>query len=336
MLYRKLGNTGKKLSAIGMGTNRFAVTDLKDENGLDRAADILYKAIEYGVNYIDCGHTYAMGQAEKIVKLALEKIRKSQLVCYTSTKVMYAEDHTSDAARRRLEKSLEVMGINKVTFGFCWKVSSYNEFEKIVKHGGIYDGLYKAKEEGLIEHLCISSHASPDETIKILQTGLFEACMISCNVLNVNNYEKLLEFAASNGIGIFTMNSLGGGVITKQEEINHLLFKKDDSKLTIVQKALCSLYSNKAITCMLSSVEDLAELEENTSLFTPENVKYIEKQKLVKNLKLPRYCTKCRYCRECPAEIPIADMMYAYSNRLFTELMYGYGSRDKLKVVGGG
>ena len=331
MFYREFGKTGKKLSAVGMGTNRFAVADLKDEAGLHRAADIIYTAAQHGVNYIDCGHTYSQGRAEEIVKLALQKIKQSNLECFTSTKVMYAEDATEPAARKRIEKSFSAMGIDKATFGFCWKVSSYDEFLNIIKKGGVYTALEKAKAEGLIEHIVISSHASPEETIKILSSGLFEGCMISCNILNMRNYRELFDYAQNHNLGILTMNSLGGGVIAKQHELSGQIMKADNG-LTLVQNALCSLYANEAITCMLSCMENVEQLEEDIAPFEREKLVDVINYNTLETGELANYCTKCRYCRECPMGIPIADMMYAYSNKSFHEMMKGYGD-DKLQYA---
>lgn len=326
MEYRAFGKTGKKLSAIGIGTNRFSPNDLKDEQGLARAADLIYRAVTCGVNYIDCGHTYAMGRAEEIVCQAYQKIRQANLACYTSVKAMYAEDKTEGAVRRRIEGSLEAMGLSRADFGFCWKVNSYAEFTHILERGGVYEGLCRAKDEGLLGHICISSHASPKDTVKILETGLFEGCMVSCNILNMGIYQEVFRFASEHGIGIFTMNSLGGGVIPKREEFRNLL--GEDSGLPIAQEALSTLYAQSAVTCMLTTMQNKAELEENLAPFTGGQNKGAGWQGMVHAARqgnVPSYCTKCRYCAGCPAGIPVADMMYAYSNRLFTDMMSGYG-----------
>lgn len=325
MLYRVFGKTGIKLSAIGYGTNRFNLNALKSEEGLCQTAQLLVDGVRRGINYIDCGHTYSADMAETVVRYAAETIRRENLECYFSTKVMYHEDKTESAARKRLECSLQAMGLDYVTFGFLWKVSSFEEFQASAKPEGICDGLRRAKDEGLIKHLCFSSHASSAETIKILESGYFEGCTISCNALNVGEYRALLDFADTQKIGVFTMNSLGGGMVpTLHGSWEGSAFPPN---YTVAQKALSILYDEPAITCMLTSMADAQQLTENTAPFSSKQTLIVpnETDKAHFSGDKPKMCTRCRYCKGCPAGIPIADMMYAYSCRDLVGLMQGYG-----------
>lgn len=316
MRYREFGTTGKMLSGLGWGTNRFAPADLKDQAGLDRAAELLVSGVKQGINYIDCGHTYSMGKGEEIVSLALKELQRDGYSCYISTKVMYAEDPTSSAVRRRLELSLRKMDVDRVTFGFAWRVSSYNEFLRMMSPGGLYEGLARAKNEGLIEHICCSSHAAVEDTIRMIESGYFDGCTISCNILNVDNYIKVFAAAKKCGVGIFTMNSLGGGVIPK------LRLSEKGEEVSLAKNALAELYAHEEITSCLSSMQNAQELEENLSAF---QAKYIPTLCNIRQNRLGAFCTKCRYCAGCPVGIPISDIMYAYNNLAFSDLTEGYG-----------
>ena len=155
MIYRKFGKTGKSLSALGFGTNRFSPADLTSDEGLNKTADVLCYGLRTGINYIDCGHNYSLGKAEDIVRIAFEKLKGENLSIYTSVKTMFAEDPLEYAARRRIDASLKRMGIDRATFGFLWHPHSYNEFLAASKKGHTLDGLIKARDEGIIEHICV-------------------------------------------------------------------------------------------------------------------------------------------------------------------------------------
>jgi len=320
MLYRKFGKTDKMLSALGFGTNRFAVSDLQDEEGFCRAAELIYEGCVNGINYIDCAHTYSMGKGEEIVKRALNKIRAGGLECYTSLKTMYMEDKTESQVRARLEDSLRRLDIEKATFGFAWRVDSFKEFEKMIEPGGLYAGLKRAQNEGIIEHIVFSSHASPNETVEIIKSGYFEGCMISCNILNMQSYERVFEAAKEYQVGIFTMNSLGGGTIVRMKE---LMTQGEES---IAAQALKALYSKREVTTCLSTMQTAKELYENLSAFKKEEADEI-KCDFWENAG--SYCTKCRYCAGCPVDLPISEMMYAYNNLTFTDLLKGYGGKEE-------
>ena len=323
MIYREFGNTGIMLSAIGFGANRLNALDLQDEDGLERIASLMAVAInECGINYIDCGHTYAMGMAEKIIGRAIPKFKAE---CHLCVKVMYYEDPKEATAYQRILESLRVYGVTEVSFGFLWKVTSYDEFIRSSRENGTLAALVKAKENGLIKHICVSLHTSPEESIRILDSGYFEGCIVSCNAMNMESFLGLFEYARSKNIGIITMNSLGGGMLAGSiPGIDNRLLQMD-RKYSSVQNALRALFSNEAVTCMLSSMQDEVQLRENCEPFASDQIfNFHQTQNF--HLGKVKYCTRCRYCMKgCPAHIQISDLMYAYSCRSLTAMMGGYG-----------
>lgn len=106
--------------------------------------------------------------------------------------------------------------------------------------------------------------------------------------------------AAKNcGVGIFTMNSLGGGVIPK------LSLPERRKEESFAKKALAELYTHEEITTYLSSMQTVQELEENLSAFQAE---YIPTLYNIRQNRLGSFCTKCRYCAGCPVGLPISDI----------------------------
>ena len=67
MKYRQLGNSGVRVSVIGMGTNRFG--NIVDQAGVNDAIDT---AIDLGVNFIDTADVYAGGKSEETLGNALK------------------------------------------------------------------------------------------------------------------------------------------------------------------------------------------------------------------------------------------------------------------------
>jgi aryl-alcohol dehydrogenase-like predicted oxidoreductase len=75
MQYRKLGRSGLKVSAIGLGTNQFGgKVDQK------MTKDILSAALEAGVNFIDTADTYQDGRSEEYIGSALAGKRSRALI----------------------------------------------------------------------------------------------------------------------------------------------------------------------------------------------------------------------------------------------------------------
>lgn len=316
MLYRLFGNTGIHLSALSMGTNRFNSNDLKDDAGLEHAAEIVCKAIDNGINYIDTSYIYSQRKAEHILNIAFKNTKKEY---HVTTKVRYDMDKTCDDVLRRIESSLEVMGIDKSTFFTVWYIKSYEEYKQIMKKGGLYDGAIKAKDRGLISHICFSTHAVVPDIIKIINEKAFEGVTISYSLLNYKIMNDVLTAAKKNNIGVITMNSLGGGIIPSNNDFFD--FIRIDEHESVVQAALKFIYSHKEITSMLSGMATIKELEENLATFE-EPDKFENQRSNYVDLKindLDGFCTGCNYCCDCPSEIPVSKLMQSYNALFFSK-----------------
>ena len=82
MQYRKLGKSGLKLSAIGLGTNQFGG---KVDQPL--VNEIIATARDAGVNFLDTADIYTNGSSETTIGEALKGSRQSMVV---ATKVFFA------------------------------------------------------------------------------------------------------------------------------------------------------------------------------------------------------------------------------------------------------
>ncbi len=87
-----------------------------------------------------------------------------------------------------------------------------DQLQLISRAGGPYDGALKAREEGLIEHICCTVHASGDAIAAIVREDLFEGLTLGYNILNHDFRKKGLQTAVAAGLGVVTMNPPGGGM----------------------------------------------------------------------------------------------------------------------------
>ena len=67
MEYRQLGTSGVRVSVIGMGTNRFGSIVEQDQ-----VNNIIDKAIDLGINFIDTADVYTGSESEKTLGIALK------------------------------------------------------------------------------------------------------------------------------------------------------------------------------------------------------------------------------------------------------------------------
>ena len=81
MKYRNLGNSGLKVSLLGLGTNQFGGKVSPKE-----AAAIIDAAIDGGVNFLDTANMYQQGRSEEAIGKAIQGKRSSILI---ATKVFH-------------------------------------------------------------------------------------------------------------------------------------------------------------------------------------------------------------------------------------------------------
>lgn len=300
---------------LGLGTNRFRVLSANDEEGLDQAADIVVQAIEAGVNFIDVAYTYSRGMSLEVLRRAFQRTDKRPGV---TIKTRLDLDKTADGVLRRAEFCLTNMGVDKAKYFYVWSLFSLDEFHRTMAPGGLYEGAQRLKDEGVVEHICCSLHARPEEITEIMKSGAFEGMTISYSLMNALRLDEVLQTAKEYGIGLAAMNPLGGGIIPRNP--NYFAFARNSEEDSTPQAALRFIQAHPEIQIILSGVSTKAELESNlqavqqhTSESDQERIERVTKQ--IRNLE--NFCTGCNYCSGCPKGIPISDIMQSRNNMLF-------------------
>jgi len=313
MRHRVFGRTGEQTSEIGMGCMRFEAPEKIDE-----MARAVYHAFERGVNYFDTAPYYCNDKSEDIVGRAVKEMKKAGRKFYVATKTGVGK---GSEVRPQLERSLKRLNVDCIDFYHVWcLVHSHQLPER--KANGVLDEFRKAKEEGLIRHVCVSTHLGHDEVAPMLDLGdgLFEGMLIGLNMLNFNMRLPGAKAAAERGMGVVTMNSLGGGMLTDHAAHYQQLMQKGD--LSLVDTALRFNLSLPEVTTALVGFRNLADVDsaldayERVKLLSPREVEAFKKKVIASSQD---FCTQCNYCRDCPVEIPIVRFMEAYNHRILAE-----------------
>jgi predicted aldo/keto reductase-like oxidoreductase len=315
MVYRPYGSTGKNVSTLGMGCMR-----LPYENGdPEEAVKLIVKAYELGINYFDTAPNYVKDKSEEIVGMAFREIErknknvKNPLPYYWTSKT---SDRSADEVRKRLERSLKRIGKDKIHFYHLWCIMDADHYQDLMKKGGAYEGAMKAKEEGLIDHLVFSSHATGEENLEIINDDVFEGMLVGYNITNFPRQDQAVKRASEKNMGVVTMNPLAGGLIPKNAKYFEKKLERSNTDMSIVQTALAFIMGQPEITVALSGMTREKELIENVK--TLNYLKVLSegevvdlKKKYLQNLE--GICTTCEYCDVCPVDIPVYSIMEAYN-----------------------
>jgi len=303
---------------MGLGTSRFPIKNANDGEGIEESANLTLKALDAGVRYIDTSYPYANGGAHAALRLAFKQTKIPYAV---TLKVLYQHDKTADEARRRVEMQLKSLGIEKAAFFVCWSIPSYSQFLEIMSNGGVYDGALRLKDEGIIDHICCSLHASAGDSVKIIESGAFEAATISFNLANSIQTLPVLDAALKHNFDVAVMNPLGGGGIAQNREF--FSFAQATGEDTVMA-ALRFAKSHPAVKVILSGLNNKDELTENLKAITekPDEADTERLLRVVKSVKdIDGYCVNCHYCDACPAGIPISELMDKRNRLLFPDIV---------------
>jgi len=287
---------------LGFGGMRF---DPKDGETAIRAVQ---RAAELGINYYDTAPSYCEDTSETFIGKALSSLPKEkQKDIHISTKSHIGADPKADDVRRRIHDQLKKFKRDKIQFYNMWCILDLGQFKEIMAPGGPYEGALKAKEEGLIEHICASTHASGEEIAEIVKADVFEGITLGYNILNHEFRKEGMEAAAGAECAVVTMNPLGGGMLTRDEEMLNVL--KEDKFDSFIAAALRFNFSHPEITVVLAGMKDAAEVEFNVNV--AESVKEPDSEvvkRLIQKFESlgESFCTGCQYCLEhCPENIQI-------------------------------
>ncbi|OGV86415.1 MAG: hypothetical protein A2340_02790 [Lentisphaerae bacterium RIFOXYB12_FULL_60_10] len=311
MDYTSLGKTGLQVSRLGFGCMRLPMTDNGTVNR-DLAIPLLRHAVERGINYFDTAIFYCHGDSQRVVGEALEGMR-DRVVLSTKNHLHEAEPA---AWWERLEESLRFLRTTWIDVynlhGMTWDTWT----RRVEPAGGKLELLLKAKEQGLIRHICCSFHDSPDALVKLADTGVFEAVTVQYNLLD-RSLEDAIRHCRERGIGVVVMGPVGGGRLgIESQRIRELTATDVEST---PEAALRFVLAHPGVTVALSGMSDLAMLEQNVHIvstrppFTRDQIQRIDAEIQRIRDQTGVRCPACGYCQPCPAGVDIPGNFAVYN-----------------------
>ncbi len=303
MQYTTLGKrTGDlKVSVLGFGAMRLPMKGAKVD--YDLAVPMMQWAFELGVNYIDSAAGYCGSDSETAIGKALKGWRDKIIV---STKNPSWSKGNDDGFWRSLEGSLKKLDINQIDL-YCLHSLDGKGFDNHVNcKGGSYKSLVKAKEQGLIKHICFSFHDWPKELERICRSGLFDVVTCQYNILDRIN-EPIFPIIRKLGMGIVVMGPVGGGRLGAPSDA---LMKIIPGAASVPEVALRFVFANPYVSVAISGMTEVKQVEENCRIAAKTSLSAAEKRKvetvLARYKKLADlYCTGCKYCMPCPQGVKI-------------------------------
>ncbi len=315
MQYREFGTTGIKVSYLGFGAMRLPMAG--SEVDYDASTEIMHRAFERGVNYVDSAYVYLNEKSEIAVGRALKSWPDK---IFVSTKNHY-KGRSGIGWHKLLDTSLRRLGVDCIDF-YHFHDLKLREFEDDMSvKGGPVQEAQRALNEGMISCLSYSSHDTPENIVKIARSGIFSSVLCQYNILDRRNEEAMHQIH-DRGLGVAVMGPVGGGrLVGYSEQVGRLL---PGDKVSTPQMALRFVISNPSVDIALSGMSTINMVEENVQaasyeipLGPGEREKILQTVEDLRGLSdLP--CTECGYCMPCPHGVNIPrNFMLFNLNRVF-------------------
>ena len=321
MLYRELGNTGLKVSEIGLGCEGFLG---KDERECDRMFSL---AFERGVNCMDLYSPNpelhkAVGRAAAAHGVHL--ILQAHL-CTVWKNGQYMATRNLAEVKTSFEKMMQNLGTERADIGMIHYVDSEETWNKVISDG-ILDYAKQLKREGRIGHIGMSSH-NPLVALKAVESGEIEVLMFSVNpcydllpgdedvnkLFEENSYskplfnidpvrEKLYEICQRRGVGITVMKVFGGGDLLT-----------DDSpagKALTVPQCIHYALTRPAVSTVFAGAHTEAELAASLRYEEADEAErdYAAVFATFPKISWQGHCMYCGHCAPCPKGIEVASV----------------------------
>jgi len=326
MQYRRVEKTGWDVSILGFGCMRLVDADTA------RAA--VHRAVARGVNYFDVAPCYCGSNSEAWLGEALKGLDRSKLIitaksspgnggtelCDYDPKGGFGI-RTADQARRQIERSMELLGVDHLDMYQLWAVHSDNVFQEGLKRGGFLEGVLKAHEEGLFDYIGMTTHAEADDIIHFVKDSPYEFDMVTLPFHAVNaGRTKAIDYLAQRGIGVAAMNPLAGGLLTRKVPLMNELAAQAGAK-SMTEAALRFVAYTPGITTALNGITYAEHAEEGAEAVAagplPDEAVAVLTRRLAEiyeSVNPQNLCTACGYCGECPQGILVPKVLAAFTD----------------------
>lgn len=211
MIYRTMGRSGEKISAIGLGGFHIGVPDSEEEG-----IRIIRRAIDEGITFMDNCWDYHEGESELRMGKALRDGYRANV--FLMTKI---DGRTRALAAKQVDECLRRLQTDCIDLVQHHEVIRMEDADVIFAEGGANEALLEAKKAGKLRYIGFTGHKDPLVHLRALEVAakhrfVFDAVQMPLNVMDAHfrSFEKdVLPRLVQEGIGVLAMKPFASGAI---------------------------------------------------------------------------------------------------------------------------
>lgn len=207
---KPLGRTGHQVSIFSLGGE--STVEMPDRH--EDAVEIINRALDLGVNYIDTAAWYGNGASELNIGAVMRERRDE---VFLATK---SHDYTYDGTMRLVDQSLRRLQTDYIDLYQHHFVGGFGQLEELQQKNSARQAFERLKEEGVIGHIGVTGHSS-----RLLSEALndypYDCVLITINAARVvmDDTEDLNSFfnlANEKEVGVIAMKVANRGALLEQ------------------------------------------------------------------------------------------------------------------------
>jgi len=218
MIYRRLGDTGERVSAIGVGGWHLALKHVDER----LAVRIVREALDRGINFLDNCWDYNEGASEKRMGKALRDGYREK--AFVMTKI---DGRSKKEAARQLDESLGRLDIECLDLVQHHEILRFEDPHRIFHEDGANAALVEARSAGKLRYIGFTGHKDPRIHLYMLevarQNGFkFDAVQMPLNLMDAHYRsfaKEVVPELVKQNIGVLGMKSMGNGILLKSNTV---------------------------------------------------------------------------------------------------------------------
>jgi diketogulonate reductase-like aldo/keto reductase len=208
MIYRPLGRTGERVSAIGLGGFHIGHPGINE----DESIRLVRQAIDRGITFMDNCWDYNGGVSEVRMGKALADGYRNKV--FLMTKI---DGRTKAEAARQIDESLQRLQTDHVDLMQFHEVIRLEDPDRIFAEGGAMEAMLEAKKAGKVRFIGFTGHKDPFVHLRMLDEARvrkfhFDAVQMPLNVMDPHfrSFEhNVLPVLNREGIAPLGMKAFG-------------------------------------------------------------------------------------------------------------------------------
>jgi len=213
MIYRTLGTTGEKVSAIGLGGHHIGRP--KDAG---EGIRIIRSALDRGMNFLDNCWDYHDGESEIRMGNALRDGYRQKAFLMTKF-----DGRTKESTARQIDESLRRLQTDRIDLMQYHENIRMEDPDRFFAPGGALEALVEAKKAGKIRYIGFTGHKDPAVHLRMLDVAAehkfhFDTCQMPLNVMDAHFRSfghQVVPRLVKEGIAVLGMKPMGDGNVLK-------------------------------------------------------------------------------------------------------------------------